>query len=75
MKTVPKHVIGKVNRMSDLMQKIMEINSELEDWLESSGVTDYGFDFTGDFREASGYEIYDQEGFYRAIESKLNGGE
>lgn len=69
-KQMPKTMIGKVERMNKLMQQVVDLNCELEQWLEKNGIED-GFDFTGDYRESRGYEIYDVDGFINAVNEAL----
>lgn len=69
-KQMPKTMIAKVERMNKLMQQVVDLNCELEQWLEKNGIED-GFDFTGDYRETRGYEIYDVDGFINAVNEAL----
>jgi len=70
-KQMPKYMIEKINRMNKLMQQVCELNSELETWLEENDVTCDGFDFTYDYRESRGYEIYDLDGFVKEVNENL----
>ena len=71
-KKVPMYVLRKVDRMNNLMQKIVDLNLEVEEWLEKNGVTD-GYDFANQFRDDRGYGIYDVLGFENAVERVING--
>lgn len=70
MTSVPKHIQKKVTRMNELMDKIVDLNMELEKWLEERGAKD-GFDFTYEHRESVGYSIQDVNGFYGKVEREL----
>ena len=70
-KKVPMYILHKVDRMNDLMQKIVDLNMEVEQWLEKNGVVD-GYDFTSQFRDDRGYGIWDQSGFENAVERVIN---
>lgn len=69
-RTVPKHVIRKIDRMNRLMGEIVSLNFELEEWLEKNGVED-GFAFTSDYRDDRGYAIHWPDDFVAAIEAEL----
>ena len=71
MKTTPKHIKAKVERINRLMEQIVELNMEVEDWLEKNGIEN-GFDFTDDFRDSRGYGIDSAETFYARIEEFIN---
>lgn len=71
-KRVPKHIKRKVERMSRLMTQIVELNQELEGWLEANGIED-GWDFMTEYRQETGYEISGRlEWFYEAVEKAIN---
>lgn len=69
-KQMPKYMVEKINRMNKLMQQIVELNFQLEEWLEANGVED-GYDLTVDYRESRGYEIFDVEGFVQEVNDSL----
>lgn len=72
MKRVPKHIKAKVERMSALMGKLVQLNEELEEWLEANGIED-GYDFVAQYRMDTGYEIgADFDWFYEAVEKAIN---
>ena len=54
-KQTPKYIIAKMNRANNLMQQIVDINFEVEDWLVANGVAEDGFDFFTDCRDSRGY--------------------
>lgn len=54
---VPKHVVRKVERMNRIMQQLVDLNFELEEWLEANGVED-AYDLTFDYRDVRGYGIH-----------------
>lgn len=70
-KRVPKYIIQNIQRTNELMQKIVDMNYELEAWIQKQGIEN-GSDFTFDYRESRGYEIYDVEGLIARIEEKIN---
>jgi len=71
MKTTPKHIKAKVERINKLMEQIVELNMEVEGWLEKNGCDD-AFDFTTDFRNCRGYGIDSVETFYARVEELIN---
>ena len=70
-KQMPKAMQQKVNRMSKLMSQLIDLNQELERWLEDSGITTDGFDYTYDHREHPGYWIVDADAFIAEVNSDL----
>lgn len=71
-KRVPKHIKQKVERMSRLMEKLVDLNTELESWLEANGIED-GYDFMSQYRQDVGYEVGGRlEWFYEAVENAIN---
>ncbi len=70
-KKMPRYLIAKIERANRLMEEIISINIELEEWLEKRGIYD-GFDFTFDYRESRGYEITQVEQFVRRVEEEIN---
>jgi hypothetical protein len=69
---VPKYIRENIYKTSKLMQKVVDLNFELEEWLEKQGIKD-GYDMTYSYRESRGYEIYDVEGFIAKVEEQLKG--
>ena len=70
-KQMPKAMQQKVNRMSKLMSQLIDLNQELERWLEDSGITTDGFDYTYDHREHPGYWIVDVDAFIAEVNRDL----
>lgn len=70
-KRVPKHIIQKMERMSKLMDQLTDLNVQVEEWMEGSGIEN-GFDFTSDYRYEPAYEICDIPEFVKAIEAAIN---
>ena len=70
-KQLPKAMQQKINRMSKLMSQLIDLNQELEQWLEDSGITPDGFDYTYDHREHPGYWISDADGFIAEVNRDL----
>lgn len=71
-KRVPKHIRAKIERMSRLMETIVDLNMEVEEWLENNAGIEDGFDFTYDQRDSRGYGIVSVEDFINAIESEMS---
>lgn len=71
MKTVPKHIVKKIYRMGQLMDQIVKLNMEVEDWAEKNGAID-GFGLSEENRDDRGYAIWREDEFIRAIESAIN---
>ena len=70
-KRTPKYIIDKIYRMNRLMQQVVDLNFELEEWLEANGIYD-GFDFTYDYRDDRGYGIIDVGEFVKDINEAIN---
>ena len=73
MRNVPKHIINKVERMARLMDQLVELNIEVEEWMEKNGIDD-AFDFTRDYRDDRGYGISFPYDFIAKVERRLNEG-
>lgn len=73
-KQMPKYMVKKVERMSELMEQIVDLNFEVEEWLEKNGIED-GFDFTYDHRDSRGYGVTNVSEFVQAVNDAINGGE
>lgn len=71
MKTVPKHIRAKVERMGRLMDQLVELNIEVETWMERNGIED-AFDFTSDYRDDRGYGIDRAADFIEALEREFD---
>lgn len=71
-KQTPKHIKAKVERVNRLMEQIIALNMEIEEWMEKSGVTDDGFDYTYDFRDDRGYAYLMPEQLFERIDGDLN---
>ncbi len=70
-KQMPKAMQKKLERVDRLMSQIIDLNQDIERWLEASGITEDGFDYTSDFRECPGYWIADREGFIAKVNQDL----
>ena len=73
-KQMPKYMVKKVERMCDLMEQIVALNVEFEEWLEKNGI-ESGFDFTFDYRDERGYAVWNVSEFVSAANAAINGGE
>lgn len=71
MKHTPKHIVRKVERMNALMEQLISLNMELEEWLEKNGIED-GFDFAYDNRDDRGYAILWPDQFIEKIDEAIN---
>ena len=70
-KQMPKYMVKKVERMCALMEQIVSLNMELEEWLEANGIED-GFDFTCEHRDDRGYAVWNVESFVEAVNAELS---
>lgn len=70
-KQMPKYMVEKIRRMNRLMAEIIDLNEELENWMEKNGI-DYGFDFTFGHRDDSGYGILDVDWFVQCVNDAIN---
>lgn len=70
-KQMPKTMIAKIERMNKLMQQVVDLNFELEEWLEKNGFED-AYDFTFDYRESRGYEIVHVDWFVNDVNEELS---
>lgn len=70
-KQTPRHIIKKIERMNRLMEQLIDLNVELEDWLEKNGIED-GFDFTYDNRDDRGYAIIWPDQFIEKINEAIS---
>ena len=70
-KQAPKYIIKKIERMSDMMEELVQLNMEVEGWLEKNGIYD-GFDFSNDHRDDRGYGIWDVDRYVAAINEAIN---
>ena len=71
MKRVPKHIKDKVYRMNALMNRIIDLNMEVESWAERNGVEN-GFDLSTDIRDDRGYGIVWVDEYIKRIEEAIN---
>lgn len=69
-KRVPKHIISKIERMSKLMDTLVDLNIEVEEWVEKNTGKD-AFDMTTDYRDDRGYGIMFTYDFISKIEENL----
>ena len=70
-KKMPKYMVDKVRRMNALMQQIVDLNMEVEEWLEKNGVEN-PYEVGFDYHECRGYEVYDVEGFVQTMNEAMN---
>lgn len=68
---VPKYVKEKINRANKLMKQIVNINIEVEQWMEGNGIEN-GYDFTGDYRDDRGYGYVWVQQLIDSIEEAIN---
>lgn len=73
VKTVPKYIRRKIERMSALMEQIVELNIDVELWVEDNSDVYDAFWMSEDNRDVRGYGITDIDGYVRAIEDAING--
>lgn len=71
MKRVPKHIKAKIERTNRLMETIIDLNIEVEEWIEGNTGIDDAFDFTSDYRDDRGYGINQVAEFIDRIESEV----
>lgn len=71
-KKVPKHIMTKIDRMGRLMQQLVDLNIEVEEWMQRNGISE-PFDFTADYRDDRGYGISFPYDFVKAVEDAING--
>ena len=74
MKTVPKHIKAKIERMSRLMDALVDLNIEVEEWVEKNTGIDSAFDLAEDNRDDRGYAYWNSSRFIEDVERLLNGG-
>ena len=70
---VPKYVVKKIERMNRLMQEIVDLNIEVEGWIEANGCEN-AFDLSVGYRDDRGYGISGVDGFLSEVERVINGG-
>lgn len=70
-KQMPKYMTKKVERMCALMEQIVSLNMELEEWLEANGIEN-GYDFTYEHRDDRGYAVWNVESFVEAVNAELS---
>lgn len=71
MKTVPKYIKNKVERMNRLMDELVTLNIEVEEWAEKLGVTD-AYDLAYCNRDDRGYAILDVGAYVTDLEDAIN---
>lgn len=69
-KRVPKHIRQKIKRMNELMQRIVDLNTEVEEWCERNGAKD-GYDLSTGYRDERGYGILCLYPYLEAIEEAI----
>lgn len=72
MKKVPKHIKAKIERMSLLMDALVDLNLEVEGWLEANGVEDADY-LSDDLRDYRGYGLWDEAKYIERVERAING--
>lgn len=72
MKKVPKHIRAKVERMSRLMDALVDLNLEVEGWIEANGVKD-AYYLSDDLRDDRGYGLWDEAKYLERVERAING--
>lgn len=74
MKTVPKHITKKIERMERLMDQLVALNIEVEEWVEEHAGVPNAFELTEDNRDDRGYSLWRPEEFIAKVEDLLNEG-
>ena len=74
MKTVPKYITKKIYRVGQLMDQIVRLNLEIEEWIEQNAGVKDGFDFSEDNRDDRGYAYWREGDFIAKVERRLNEG-
>lgn len=72
MKKVPKHIKAKIERMSSLMDALVDLNLEVEGWIEANGVED-AYYLSDDLRDDRGYGLWDELKYLDRVERAING--
>lgn len=70
-KRVPKYIIQKMEMANKLMEQVVDLNFQVEGWMESNGIYD-AFDFTYDYRDNRGYGYLWVDRFVESIENEIN---
>lgn len=74
MKTVPKHIKAKIVRMWRLMDQLVDLNLEVEEWVEKNTGIDSAFDLADGNRDDRGYAYWNNGRFIEDVERLLNEG-
>jgi hypothetical protein len=74
MKTVPKHIRAKIERMGRLMDALVDLNIEVEQWVEKNTGISSAFDLAEDNRDDRGYAYWLDSRFIEDVERLLNEG-
>jgi hypothetical protein len=72
MRTVPKHITKKIERMERLMDQLVALNIEVEEWVEKNTGVASAFDLAEDNRDDRGYAYWIDSRFIADVERLLN---
>lgn len=72
MKTVPKYITKKIYRVGQLMNQIVDLNLEIEEWIEQNAGVKDAFDFEMDNHDNRGYAYWLESDFIAKVERRLN---
>ena len=72
MKKVPKRIKDKIERMSRLMDALVDLNLEVEAWIEANGVKE-AYYLSDDLRDDRGYGLWDEAKYLERVERAING--
>ena len=70
---VPNYIKQNIYQTEKYMEKIVELNKQLERWIETSGIDEYGFEYINDHNwiEYSGYSFWGIEDILNTLEEDL----
>lgn len=72
MRKVPKHIKAKIERMSRLMDALVDLNIEVEAWVEkNAGVSD-AFELSSGNRDDRGYAYWNPSEFIKLVELEMS---
>lgn len=74
MRTVPKHITKKIVRMERLMDQLVALNIEVEEWVEKNTGVPNAFELSQDNRDDRGYSLWRPGDFIAKVEDLLNEG-
>ncbi len=72
MKSVPKYITKKIYRVGQLMNQIVDLNLEIEEWIEQNAGVKDAFDFEMDNHDNRGYAYWLESDFIAKVERRLN---